>query len=355
MCIERQLQLGKPMKVLTITAVYPSPERPDYGAFIRSQVESLTRAGVDMDVQIIRGKRRKLMYLEALVHFARCRAQRYDVIHAHYSFSGFIARMQLKTPVVVSFMGSDLLGNIDASGQRAPYNFLLTASARLLSRVAEAVIVKSDEMAAQLPVKAHVIPNGVDFDLFRPVDQQHARTLLGLDPDKTYVLFAARPDNLRKGFAVAQAAFDTVAKTNPRLELLVAQAESQERLALFFNACDVLLFPSMQEGSPNTVKQAMACNLPIIASAAGDIPQLFDSATRSVTCERTAEAFAQVLRDMLTTRERSNARQTIAHLDEATVAQQIIDVYKTVTRHSPNAARLQDLTSFESGVSSKRF
>ena len=322
------------MKVLTVTAIYPTPKQPEFGAFIRAQVESLKRAGVEMDVFVMFGKNRKLMYLEGIRQLPQHIAKGYDVVHAHYSFSGFVARTQFKTPVVVSLMGSDLLGNVGDDGKQASYSWLLRWTAGALSRTVKAVIVKSDEMAANVPVKTHVIPNGVDFRTFQPIDKRAARAALGLAQDKTYVLFAAKPKNIRKGFDVAQAAFNQVANGDPCMELLVAHQETQERLALHFSACDVLLFPSMQEGSPNSVKQAMACNLPIIASGVGDIPQLFQHATRSIVCERNADAFAGALRQLLHTRERSNGREAIAHLDEAAVARQVIDVYEMAAKRN---------------------
>jgi glycosyltransferase involved in cell wall biosynthesis len=320
------------MKVLTVTAIYPTPQQPEYGAFIRAQVESLSKAGVQMDVFVISGQNRKLMYLDGVRQLPQHIAKNYDVVHAHYSFSGFVARTQFKTPVVVSLMGSDLLGNVTDDGKMASYSWLLKWSAGVLSRTVDAVIVKSDEMAANVPVKTHVIPNGVDFRTFHPIDRSKARAALKLAQDKTYVLFAAKPKNTRKGFDVAEAAFNQVAKGDPYMELVIAHQETQERLALYFNACDVLLFPSLQEGSPNTVKQAMACNLPIIASDVGDISQLFANAARSVVCERNADAFANALRNLLQSRDRSNGREAIAHLGEAAVAKQVIGVYESVLR-----------------------
>ena len=70
------------------------------------------------------------------------------------------------------------------------------------------------------------------------------------------------------------AEFIPIYKDHPDAEMVVVHQDPQQRLALYMSGCDVLAFPSRQEGSPNIIKQAMACNLPIVATPVGDIPEL---------------------------------------------------------------------------------
>jgi glycosyltransferase involved in cell wall biosynthesis len=320
------------MKVLTLTAMYPTADKPNYGAFIKAQVESLERAGIEMTVRPFVGSGPK-MYLHAARALRSEIHNGYDLIHAHYSYAGFVARTQFKLPVVVSFMGSDVLGNVGDNFKETPLSLvLLGASARWLAGAVDGVIVKSEEMARKLPAGAQVIPNGVNFSLFKPVDRAEARAKLGMNPDTRFALFAANPAEVRKGYHIAKAAFDQVQAQHPNtpMELRVAQKETQQTLALLMNACDVLMFPSSQEGSPNVVKQALACNMPVLATRVGDIPELFANATHCQICDPDGAAFAGPLARLLMSPVRSNGRVAIAHLDEAAVADQIVALYRDV-------------------------
>jgi len=100
------------MRVLIMTAMYPTPENPAFGSFIRTQVESLRRAGVDVEVLILRGRSRKWNYLKGIFQLRRRLARgSIDLVHAHYGLVGMIARTQWKVPVVATYHGDDFVGN----------------------------------------------------------------------------------------------------------------------------------------------------------------------------------------------------------------------------------------------------
>jgi glycosyltransferase involved in cell wall biosynthesis len=115
-------------------------------------------------------------------------------------------------------------------------------------------------------------------------------------------------------------------------ELLVVYREPQDRLALYMSACDVLVFPSHQEGSPNIVKQAMACNLPIVATDVGDVRQVISRTSGCFVCAPEVNDFRDRIRLLLNRRERTSGRQDIGHLDCASVAAKVIDVYERTLR-----------------------
>lgn len=322
------------MKVLVVTAMYPTPENPAFGSFVKAQVECLRRAGVDIEVMVLNGRWRKMIYPKGVLELRkRLRQGDIDVVHAHYSYVGMVARMQRQVPLVVTFHGSDLLGSRAQNGSLKRSNKVIVPAGRALARYADAVIVQSKQMAKLVAgANAHIIPHEIDFDLFHPTDRSEAREQLGLDPDKKYVLFAAKPENGVKNFPMARAAVDVLAHADPSVELLVVYQEPQDRLALYMSAADALVFPSLSEGSPNVVKQAMACNLPIVATDVGDIREVIEGADGCHVVDFNVEHVVRALESILSTRARSNGRERVSRFTCAVVGQQLIDLYRSVLR-----------------------
>jgi hypothetical protein len=179
---------------------------------------------------------------------------------------------------------------------------------------------------------AHVIPNGVDLNLFHPIEQAEARQLLGLDPAKKYVLFPYNPKEERKRFDLIQAAVSLAREQVPSLELLMARGLPQEQVAIYMNAADVLLLASLFEGSPNAVKEAMATNLPVITVDVGDAAELIGPTAGCYLVPREASAMAEKLIEVCRRGGRTNGREWIRKLSMETVAEQIVEVYAATLR-----------------------
>jgi asparagine synthase (glutamine-hydrolysing) len=330
------------VNVLVATAMYPTPQNPAFGSFVRTQVEALKGAGLDVDVMVLQGRPRKLIYPRGIVQLRqRLARQPVSLVHAHYGYVGMVARTQWRVPVVVTYHGDDLLGTIGASGRTRLLSRGTAAASRLLARLVDAVIVQSEQMASKIPhPNVHVIPHEVDLETFRPTERERARALLGLDPGKSYLLFAANPRIAVKRFPLAQAVAERLAGQDPAVELLVVYRETQDRLALYMSACDALVFPSYQEGSPNIVKQAMACNLPIVSTDVGDVRQIVGATAGCHVCRPDVAEFAERLGQVLRSRERTQGRQRVGHLDCRNTAERIIAVYEeTLRRCRPAAGR----------------
>jgi len=323
------------MRVLIMSAIYPTPEKPAWGTFIRTEVESLRNAGIDVELLLLTGSSRKWNYLNAMFQLRRLLASKtIDLIHAHIAYVGMVARMQWKLPVVVTYPGSDLLGLVKPQGKKALLSPLVVEAGRILARCVDASIVQSAEMARVLNTKTntYVIPYAIDMETFGLTNKDEARAALGLDPHKKYLLFAANPQIAVKRFPLAKAAADELKKRDPSIELLVVHQEPQDRLALVMNACDALVFPSYQEGSPNIVKQAMACNLPIVATDVGDIGEVIGNTKGCHVCKPEVEDFVKRLSEILSHRQRTQGREQVQHLAGPSIAQKIISVYEQVLR-----------------------
>ncbi len=323
-----------PYNVLVVTNLWPTEADPGYGSFVKAQMESLVPLGVQFDVLFVNGRESKWNYLRGIRQVRRrIRDKHYDLIHAHFGLSGWVARWQRRVPLVVSFMGDDVLGRPARNGRITVVGRLLQISGFTLARLADAVIVKSPQMANKLRVSsAHIIPNGVDLNLFHPVDQVLARRTLGLDPDKKFVLFPYNPGEARKRYDLIQAAVSQAREMNPGLEILVVRSLQQEQVATYMNAADVLVMASMLEGSPNAVKEAMATNLPVITVDVGDAADLIGPTEGCYLVPRETTTIADKIIEVCRRGGRTNGREWIRKLSMEMVAHQIVDVYAAVLR-----------------------
>jgi teichuronic acid biosynthesis glycosyltransferase TuaC len=307
--------------VLLVTNMYPDEQNPDFGTFVQEQVEGLRARGLNVNVLLVGGKRRKLSYIEGARRFFRCIGERrYDLIHAHYVFSGVIARLQAKCPVLLTHHGIEVL-----SGWTAPLSWAV-------SRLVDGVIVTSEEMKRALGLpNAHVIPCGVDMELFRPLPQEAARKELGLPTDKRLVLYAGilRPE---KRLDVIQAAVGLLQGQDEDVELVVASGQPHHRIPLYLNACDVLALASDHEGSPVVIKEAMACNLPVVSVDVGDVGQVIGGTEGCFLCRQDPEDMAQKLRWVLTRGHRTDGRLAVTGMGLDHTVDSVLRIYVKLWR-----------------------
>lgn len=330
------------MKVLTVTNMYPTAERPDWGAFVRSQVESLERQGVETRVYEIEGWRSTWAYARAL-HDLPGLARRWgaDLVHAHYGLSG-AAAARVAQPLVVSFCGDDLLGRPDAHGRITAKSRALVEVSRWAARRADGVIVKSEEMRTRLDGLAgvEVVPNGVDLARFATLPMAEARARLDWPASGRVLLFAARPDEPRKNFALAQEVERRLKAQGRDARLVAFAGRPQPDLVLAMNAADVLLLPSFHEGSPNVVKEAMAVDLPVVAAPVGDCRELLEGVHPGEVAERDPGAFTAAVVRVLDAGVRSNGRERVAPLELSAVAHRVMTVYqRALNRRPPGGSR----------------
>lgn len=318
---------GEGLRVLTITNLYPTPASPAYGSFIASQVESLRALGVATDVEFIDGRRRKWEYVRALPRIrAKLTRGGYDLVHAHYGYSGVYPLLSHAIPVVVSFLGDDvIMGHEKLSWLKRRVRDFVVARA-------DAVIVKSPEMKDVLGLaKVHVVPNGVDLERFAPRDRRECRRILGYDGARRYVLFPYDPSRSQKGFELAAAAMEIVTRKQPAAEIRVVSGEPPETMPLHYNAADLLLHTSRWEGSPNAVKEALACDLPVVAVPSGDVEERLARARGCRLVERSPQAIAAAILDVLADPDpRAAGRAAVEDLDIRATARRIIALYKSL-------------------------
>jgi glycosyltransferase involved in cell wall biosynthesis len=321
-------------RVLVVTNLWPFPGDPGYGSFVKAQMESLRPLGVEYDLLFINGRESRWNYFRSVRQMRRrLRASHYDLIHAHMGLSGWVARCQTHVPVVVSFLGDDVLGKFDRRGRITFYGRLLEASSCMLARLVPSVIVKSNEMKRRLRLEsAHVIPNGVDLNLFRPMDCLEARRILSLDPAKKFVLFAYNRAELRKRYDLLESAVARARVQVPELEILHVYGVPQEQMPLYVNAANLMVMASTIEGSPNTVKEALACNLPVVTVNVGDTAELIEQTEGHHLVPREVGAIASTIVQVCRRNTRARSREKMAQLSLERVAERVLEVYHSAVQ-----------------------
>jgi len=321
-------------RVLVVTNLWPYQGDPGYGSFVQAQMESLRPLGVEYEVLFINGRESRWSYLRAVGDMRRrLRARRYDLIHAHFGLSGWVARCQWRVPVVVSFLGDDVLGRFERDGRITLYGRILKIASFILARLVSSVIVKSGEMRSKLGLSsAHVIPNGIDLELFRPMERAEARRRLGLDPSKKFVLFPFDPALGNKRFDLIEAAVTRARQEIPQLEILKVSGVPRAQMPRYLNAADLLVLASHSEGSSNVMKEALAVNLPVVSVEVGDAAELIGGVEGCYLVPRQIEPMAARIVDVCRLGSRPRGRESVRRLSMENAAQRIVEVYATAAR-----------------------
>ncbi|MDQ2730105.1 MAG: glycosyltransferase family 4 protein [Armatimonadota bacterium] len=266
------------MRVLLFTGMYPYPGNNVNGAAVARQRESLQAIGVEVDLLHARpsGRRHPIRTLFQLRRLAA--SGRYDLVHAHYGFATTLIALLQPLPLVVTFHGTDINGRPFIHWKKIFGSLKASGSAlatRQLSRWISAIIVMTEEMKTRLPLEAQartqVEPMGVDTDLFYPRPHEESRALLGWGPEPVVVFCSSHGDPVKRP-DLAHAAVEEARLCRPDLRLFLLQGVDPSQVPFILSAADCLLVTSDREGSPNIVKESMACNLPVVSVPVGDVP-----------------------------------------------------------------------------------
>ena len=161
-------------------------------------------------------------------------------------------------------------------------------------------------------------------------DQQAARQKVGLAQDKKYILFPWDPDRKIKRADIANEALTILQKNHPTAELMCLHNVSHETVADYMNACDAMVLVSDAEGAPVAVREALACNLPVVSVDVGDVKQLLEGVEECYQCEQHPQDVAAKLDIVLRSGRRSNGREKLSQMDNNWSAQQVLLVYQSM-------------------------
>lgn len=322
------------LKVLAVSNHWAAAkDAPFLCIFMDRQLNSLKNIGVRVDTFDIGKSHSPFKLFQRWLELRKeVRQLKPDIVHSLYgTISGFLSVFSGR-PTVVSFCGSDLLPGASISPLRRYLGFLLSNLSALCAR---GIICKSEGLRSALWWRqslAVIIPNGVDLELFSPGAQNEARFELKWDMYCPIVIHNVGNDPIRKGLEVAETAMSHVASRIPEAKLHIISGVEPHRMPLYYRAADVLLCASKAEGSPNVIKEALACNLPIVSCSVGDVSERLKGVYPSTVVPRDPKCMADAIVDIILTRSRSNGREQIKHLALNRVATNVIKCYENALR-----------------------
>ena len=287
-----------------------------YAPFITEQVEAIEKQGVEcrffgVDGKGIVGYLRQIPKLKKAI-----REFRPDIIHAHYGLCGLLANYQRRISVVTTYHGSDI---------NAPS--VLRFSRKSIRRSRFNIFVSQKNVDIARPQKDFaLIPCGINLEDYPVLDKAEARRQMGLKPSGKYVLFAGAFDNPVKNASLAKAAMELV----PDAELLELKGFSRPQVAALMQAVDAFLMTSFTEGSPQVVKEALACGCPIVSVDVGDVKERIEGVDGCCISGRDPEELASSIKRALDFGGRTNGRQVIENngLSNDVITARIISVYE---------------------------
>lgn len=320
------------MKVLFVSS--GNSKEFDIIPFIKEQGESLKNEGIEVDYYPVHGKGLK-GYIKAGFSLRKfLKEKHYDLIHAHFTYSGWAALIGAgwKIPVVLSLMGSDANGEYRGENKVVLSSRVSSLMTWLIQPFVKAIVSKSAniEKSVYLKRKSYIIPNGVNMQKFRP-QTMNDYSNHSVKERKTKVLFLGNRNKPGKNFPLVQAAIEQLGWQH--VEVICPYPVAHNDVPRYLNEADVLVFPSYMEGSPNVIKEAMACNCPIVSTDVGDVSWVFGKTKGCYLASFDPADFAEKLKEAISfaqTKGRTKGRHRIMNLslDMETVAKRLTSVYK---------------------------
>lgn len=307
------------MRILVVA----SYNKRHFSPFIVEQVEALKKQGCEFEYFGLQGKG-MMGYLKNLpVLKQKNKTFRPDIIHAHYGLSGLFANLQRGVPVVTTYHGSDINDKK-----------VLPFSKVAMHLSAWNVYVSKKTMEIVKPRKKYsLLPCGIDLSDLQLTEKDEARKTMGLEAEKHYVLFSGAFDNEVKNAPLAK---ETVALLHDKnIELLELKGYSREEVTLLMCAADVFLMTSHTEGSPQVIKEALACGCPIVSVDVGDVRERTEGVGGCfISTTRDAQELAELLQKALSFEGKTQGRERIIAdgLDNRMVALQLIGLYERILK-----------------------
>lgn len=332
-----------------------APEKPNSLVFVNIAAEGLRACGVDVQLEYL-GNLRSLTGLAAARKRVPEMIKGFDLVHAQYGSACALATGVARgLPKVVSIRGNDWNVHSESIGFLYAHTRLARAMTQWSIGRYDCVVSMSSRMSLELKAfspnsRVETLPDPIDMARFVPHDKFEARALLGCPGDATkWVLFnALNLDDRVKRFPLAKAAFELADARCGNLSLRLAHGLPHDALPLLVAACDVILCTSETEGWPNSVKEALACNVPFVSTDVSDLRDIARQEPGCRVCPPDAAAIAENLCDVLASSARPDLRRHLSGMSQAESSRRLMTIYESLLSRAPRD-RMTASSSGEAG------
>ena len=321
------------MRVLFVTGMHPTPTHPLRGVIIQRLQQALESQGHEIAVAGLEDRKGLGRYLGARGAVGDAVARyRPDLIHVHFGYST-LALPPVSIPIVTSFYGDDLNGTWREPGGITLKSRLGIAISHYAAWRSRKCIVVSAGMVARLRSRTLrdrtvVIRDAVDPAMFFPRSRAEALARLGLDAEPVRILFPHNTTQSTKRQWLAEAAVEALKRRIPAAALWVVNGQAADQMPWFYSAAGAMLVTSALEGGPSSVKEALACGLPVVSVPVGDVQVLLEVPAHTRLAPAEPEALADALHDVLVLNLPRDRSFLPPDLDLASAARQIGAVYE---------------------------
>ena len=315
------------MRVLVVTNMFPTTETPYYGIFVSEQIKAIEKRfpEVKYDIYFIDGRKGMKEYLRSIWGVnKKIRKGKYDIVHIHYGLSGMFLLSPMRTyvPTLLTLHGSDIM-------PKSGTGFLCHYISHKAVELSDMVITLNEEMdgiVKKMNPHSFIIPCSVDTDLFKPLYRK-------VNDGKVHIVFSSNRERKVKDYPLFKS---TVQVLQDKYGIDCVEHElknlTRKQVSQLYSDSDILLMTSISEGSPQVVKEAMACNLPCVSTNVGDVEVLLSGVKDSYVAKtRDAEELAMLVNKSLSHDGNGmSGREKIFKLkiNEDAVSEMIYSLYK---------------------------
>lgn len=313
--------INKKMRILEVHSGNAVGGDSNKYTFVKEQGDALVAEGLEVYYYAVVGKG----FVGYLRNVAKLRKKikevSPDIIHAHYGLCGIVSVLATNKPIVTTFHNGETLHKF--------INFICS----LFSKWAAHVVYVAQHIYDKCIFKSKkytILPCGVEMPDMNITPYNEAREKLGWEADKKYILFGGNFKNLRKNYPLLKEALELLGRKG--IEVVEMKGFSREECVLRMSACDLFALPTKSEGSPQALKEAMACNCPIIATDVADIKHLLGDLEGHYICSFDPKDVAEKVEEALAFNGRTKGRERIIELGLTNdlVAKKLLEIYNII-------------------------
>jgi glycosyltransferase involved in cell wall biosynthesis len=312
------------MKVLIVcSGNTPNFNFQIHQAFIYDQVIAIQEQNKNIIFKYFFIKEKGVIgYLKSIFKFNRfLKDEKPDLIHAHYSISALITIFQRNTPLITTFHGSDI---------NKLSNRIISLPVQLCSEKLIFVSQKLFNLAIlKLHKKSIILPCGVNFKIFKPIEDNLISSDL-IEKNKFNILFSSSFSNPIKNFKLLKETTELMGVDN--INIIELKNLNRNEVANLMNLVDACVLTSYSEGSPQFIKEAMACNCPIVSTNVGDVEEIIKNTKNCYITNFTSEEIKTSLLKIKNKKERTNGFLQIQRYSNSLIGFEILKIYESFSK-----------------------